>query len=444
MSGRRIALVCLTPDTDANETPELYLPSYGIKRIHAALLADPDLAGATVQLIEKRSYDVEPFVAALAQFEPDLIGFSAYVWSAPTLIEVARRYKGGWPEACVVFGGPSARTSYFDLAPQAPAGEYLDAVVSTDGEHTFAEIAKLPELSRAGLASIAGLHLPEPQGWTNTRERTLTKSLDELPSPFQMGLMPDRCVGYLESFRGCPLSCRFCEWGVREDYRSVFSDQYIARELELFKAHKIEHCYLLDAGLNLNQKAFRNLRDAERQAGFFKNANLWGEVYPSHLTDEHIDFLKGVAGRFMAIGFQSLDPAVIKGMDRPWSLNKIDTCVHQLAHVCHTLDIQIVMGLPGDSPAGFKRTLEYARSLPAQVRAYYCLVLPDALLTRSRPEWNVEFDPVTLELRSCQGWSADELRETRAWIEGEARAAGGRVGNYWYMFPRRDARTTGS
>ncbi|MGH8738809.1 MAG: hypothetical protein ACREVC_15730, partial [Burkholderiales bacterium] len=98
-------------------------------------------------------------------------------------------------------------------------------------------------------------------------------------------------------------------------------------------------------------------------------------------------------------------------------------------------ELQIIYGLPGDSPEGFRRTLAYARTLPASVRAYHCLVLPDALMTRSKPEWDVCYDPVTLRMTSCKGWSAEQLQETNAWITNEARAAGGKAGDFWWHFP---------
>jgi len=40
MSTRRIALVCMTPASDANEHGDMELPSYGIRRILAALMDD--------------------------------------------------------------------------------------------------------------------------------------------------------------------------------------------------------------------------------------------------------------------------------------------------------------------------------------------------------------------------------------------------------------------
>ena len=43
LKTRRIALVCMTPDSDTNEHGSMELPSYGIRRILAATLADPRL-----------------------------------------------------------------------------------------------------------------------------------------------------------------------------------------------------------------------------------------------------------------------------------------------------------------------------------------------------------------------------------------------------------------
>ena len=90
MSAQRIALVCMTPEPDTNELGHLDLPSYGIRRILAAVVSDPGLKSAKVALVDYRRADVEAYVDALVAFEPDLIGFSIYVWSAPCMIVCVR------------------------------------------------------------------------------------------------------------------------------------------------------------------------------------------------------------------------------------------------------------------------------------------------------------------------------------------------------------------
>jgi radical SAM superfamily enzyme YgiQ (UPF0313 family) len=425
----------MTPDSDANEHGSMELPSYGIRRILAATLADPRLQDAQVALIDVERPDVDAYVEAIDQFEPDLIGISIYVWSTPCLVEVARRIKQRRPGCTIIFGGPSARTALFDLTPYAPAYRYLDALVATEGEDTFREIACLPEYSRRALESVKGLDLPAPDGWTHSGHRS-PMILDEIASPYQTGVMKSNTVAYLETFRGCPFSCTFCEWGATKDSKAVFSADYITRELESYARHQASAVFSVDAGLNLNHQAFRNLREAESRVGFLKQVSFWSEIYPSLIKDEHLEFLSSVRASYLGIGLQSTDPEVLKGLQRPFDQRRLETVVRQVCDVADA-ELQVIFGLPGDTPAGFRRTLEMARSMPVSVRAYGCLVLPDAFMTRSKPEWNVSFDPVSLRMKSCLGWTEQDLHDMRAWVTAEARAAGGKAGGYWWFFPRR-------
>ena len=434
--NKRVALVCLTPTTDANELGAMELPSYGIKRIQAALMADPELEGLTIALIDEEGTDVEAYVQSIESFKPDLIGISIYVWSTPCLIEVARRIKEKMPNCLIVFGGPSARTVVFDLPPYPDPNKVLDAVVASEGEITFNQIAKLPEYNRKSLESIGGLDLPDKEGWTNTGKRTAILSLDDIASPYQLGIMPPHTVAYLETYRGCPMSCRFCEWGRSDSSTTVFSTDYIAREFQAYMENDVSAVFLVDAGLNLNKKGFDNLREAEAETGYLKRSGgLWAEIYPTNIRDHHLDFLQEIGLGYLGIGLQSLDTNVLKGLDRPFKKEQFESSVRKIASVCNA-EIQIIMGLPGDTPEGFKRTLEYARSLPVSVRAYHCLVLPDALLTRSRPEWNIDFDPVTLETKSCLGWTESDIYNTRDYATKVAYADGGTAGDFWWFFPR--------
>lgn len=435
MSARRIALVCMTPASDANEHGDMALPSYGIRRILAALLAERALRNAQIALIDVQRPDADAYEQALEEFAPDLVGMSIYVWSTPCLVEVARRLKAKRPECAVVFGGPSARTALFDLRPYAPAHRYLDAVVSSEGEETFREIARLPALTRAAFESVPGLDLPLPMGWWRTAPRPPIAELDAIASPYQVGVMERDAVAYLETYRGCPFSCAFCEWGADNGSKAVFSADYIARDLEAFARHRASAVFLVDAGLNLNRRAFRHLAEAEARVGFLRQVSFWSEIYPSLIRDEHLEFLSSVKAGYLGIGLQSTDPAVLKDLQRPFDQRRLETVVRQVCDVAKA-ELQVIFGLPGDSPAGFRRTLAAARALPVSVRAYGCLVLPDAFMTRSKSEWQVRFDPVSLRMTSCLGWSERELADMRAWITAEALAAGGKAGDYWWWFPR--------
>jgi radical SAM superfamily enzyme YgiQ (UPF0313 family) len=435
LTTRRIALVCLTPRPDADELGPLVLPSFGIRRIQAAVVGDVENPGHRVTLIDLGRDDVAAYVSAILAFEPELVGFSIYVWSTPCLVAIAREIKRRRPGCTIVFGGPSARSALFELEPFRRAGSYLDAIVEGDGEDIFREIAALPDLSGTALQSVRGVTLPANSGWMRTERRAIPTDLDDLRSPFGLDLMPAGAVAYLETYRGCPLSCRFCEWGASDKVKATFSADYIARELRAFERMRAPAVFLLDAGLNLNIRAFRNLREANRRTGFLKQSLFWAEIYPSIVRDEHIEFLQEIGPAYLGVGMQSMDQAVLKLHQRPSDSPRFEHAVRQLAAVTN-IELQIIFGLPGDTPEGFRRTLDYALSLPAAVRAYHCLVLPDALMTRGLPDFDMVFDPGNLSMISCLGWSAQALADMRLELDDRARAAGGKVGRFWWSMPR--------
>ena len=219
----------------------------------------------------------------------------------------------------------------------------------------------------------------------------------------------------------------------------MFSADYLAREMQAFERLKSPAVFLLDAGLNLNMQGFRNLREANRRTGFLKRALFWAEIYPSVIRDEHMEFLGEVGPAYLGVGMQSQDPAVLAMHLRHNDAVRFERAVHDLARVTK-IELQIIMGLPGDTPEGFRRTLDYALSLPADgVRAYHCLVLPDALMTRGLPNFDMSYDPFDLSMISCLGWSAEAIQAMRTELDGRSRRLGGKVGRYWWSFPRQSS-----
>jgi radical SAM superfamily enzyme YgiQ (UPF0313 family) len=432
---RRIALVCVTPRPDADALVELQMPSYGIRRIQAAVIGDPNNPGHVVALIDFGRDDIAAYVERILDFEPDLIGFSIYVWSMSCLIAVAREIKRQRPGCAIVFGGPSARKALFELEPYQRPGEFLDAIVEGDGEFVFREIAALGDLSYESIRLVPGVTAPSNSGWLAAAARPAGFDLDLIPSPYHLGVMEPRQVAYLETYRGCPMSCRFCEWGASSKSRSMFSVQYIANEIGQFERHGSSAVFLLDAGLNLNLRAFHNLREANRRTGYLRKTLFWAEIYPSVIRDEHLRFLEEIGPAYLGVGMQSMDPMVLELQQRPSDSKRFEQAVRNLAQLT-TIELQIIAGLPGDSPDGFRRTLDYALSLPASVRAYHCLVLPDALMTRGLPDWNMAFDPGDLSMISCMGWSLDALAAMRDELDQKARRLGGQKGRFWWSFPR--------
>jgi Radical SAM superfamily/B12 binding domain len=389
---------------------------FSIYRLEAAVRADPTLRHVELVRHELPAGPPEELAAALLADAPDIIGLSVYVWSFAALVAIARAVKRRRPEVCVLFGGPSARPAMFDLAPFRDARSALDAVCLGDGEDVLRDVLRLPNRSREALADVVGLAVPAPLGWRGGARRPRLERLDDLASPYQMDLAPTGVAAVLETFRGCPISCRFCEWGVMDSPKSVLSAEYLARELAGIRRARSTVVIDGDAGLNLNSRAFRNLARAEAEVGLFREVPLSCCVYPSHLTDEHVDFLSRCRVARVGLGLQTFNPEALRAMDRPFDPARFDSAIRTLVAHARTV-IELIAGLPGDSAESFRASFERARSYGCEVVVSHCLVLPDGLMTRAPDDAAMDFDPFTLEMRSCKGWPPGAIEEVVDWCE---------------------------
>ena len=190
----------------------------------------------------------------------------------------------------------------------------------------------------------------------------------------------------------------------------------------------------MDAGLNLNNNAFKNLHRAADETGFFTTHPLICEVYPARVRPDHIDFLSKINGALVGVGLQSFDNEVLAHVERKYDEKRFESNLAQLTDVA-SVAVEIIMGLPGDSPEKFRRSFERARSLPCALRVYHCVVLPSALMVRAPPSYNMQYDFRTLKLRSCLGWSEQDLLNEQAFLTREAEKSGGRTGDFIWMYP---------
>ena len=379
---------------------------------------------ATVPEVDARVFDandwtVDQWVQALEDYDPDVVAASAYLWSLPTWLAVLERLRR--PGRLLVLGGPSARPEMLDLEPWRAARPLLDGLCVGEGEHV------LPRLVLGEpLQSIEGMAWFD-DGWKRSPPAP-RMPMDDLPSPYRMGLVPAGTLGQLETYRGCPMSCDFCQWGVLSPSRQALSTEALVEELRALKALDSPGLFSVDVALNLHGAAFRNLAAAEREVGFLAEKELFCEVYPSKLTEEHLDFLSGTRAT-VGLGLQSMDAQLMRDRGRPFTLGRFEDVVDRLAGVAKTT-VEIIVGLPGSSPELFWKTLEYARQLPVSLRVFEYLVLPDAGLRHVQRD-GVDFDPYTLRMNGCTAWPRELYRETLEQVHQMAVESGGWLTHNW-------------
>ena len=142
----------------------------------------------------------ESILAALLAAEPEVVAFSVYLWNRRETLELVDALAVARPGLKLVLGGPEVSFDGAELFHRHPG---LTALVRGEGELPLhgllaawaakAEPVAVPRLAwRRGESVIEG-----PDG-------PLLASLDDLPSPFALGLVDlSRGFVYYESSRGC-------------------------------------------------------------------------------------------------------------------------------------------------------------------------------------------------------------------------------------------------
>ncbi|MEP3478805.1 MAG: cobalamin-dependent protein [Fuerstiella sp.] len=428
-TGRTVALVAMYPTPDP-AMPE-FISNHGLRMVEATLRA-AELEDLNVVVFDLHDATADELTDVLSDLDPDVIGFSCYLWSFPLFAEVAERLAKADPSKFILFGGPSAAPSMLDQSPFHAIRSLVDAVIVGEGELTFLELVSLQSRQPDDLSSVRGIATWNGVRWKKTKKRPLA-DLNELASPYVMQLVPAGGLAVLQTYRGCPFTCSFCEWGTMESPKRVRTADHLALEFQAMDQLGVDGALLVDAGLNLNSQAFKQLDLAAQQTEFFRDRKLISEVYPAKIQDQHIRFLERIGNPLVGIGLQSFDNDVLANVERSFEESRFIANVQQLTEVAKVA-IEIIMGLPGDSPEKFRESYYRARQFPCALRVYHCCVLPSALMVRSPPEHALNYDPVSLKIRSCLGWSEEDVIQECDFLNSEAHGNTGQVGDYFWVF----------
>jgi histone acetyltransferase (RNA polymerase elongator complex component) len=106
--------------------------------------------------------------------------------------------------------------------------------------------------------------------------------------------------------------------------------------------------------------------------------------------------LKAAGVKTVELGVQSLNDRALECSGRGHSAGHSIRAVERLRKNGLAVGIQLMVGLPGDTPAGFRRTIREVNGLrPDLVRIYPAVVFPDTVLAR----WFEagRYTPLTLE-----------------------------------------------
>ncbi|MGU3473476.1 B12-binding domain-containing radical SAM protein [Paenibacillus sp. D51F] len=298
-------------------------------------------------------------VSDLYSKNPDVIGFSVYIWNIEETIKVIRILRKIAPDVRIVMGGPEVS---YDTAEWMEKLPEVDFIIFGEGEETFHHL--LQEIDGDGkyhlVFGLAYRKLREngPEVLVNIGRPKL--NLAELPSPHRFPedreSLANRVV-YFETSRGCPFSCSFCLSSIEVGVRYF--------DIERTKADLL---YLIEAGaktIKFVDRTFNIKRDYALEMFKFLIENHGGCVFQFEITadimrPEVLDYLAEHAppGIFrFEIGVQSTNDVTNEAVQRRQNWNKLVrtvTKVKESGKIDQHLDL--IAGLPHEDYDTFRKT----------------------------------------------------------------------------------------
>lgn len=382
--GKNIYFVQANPVYSENDK-NVYIP-YATGCIAAYAWADEKVrASFTLGRFIYTREEIETSVASL--ISPFLAAFSCSVWNMEYNKAFAKKLKEIFPKCIVLFGGHHVSPDSSTLADCQSA----DILVHGAGEETFRNIL-LALIEKRPLNEIPNISYRTPDG-TVFKTKRESQQTSDYPSPYLEGYFDEilkddiRFSAIIETNRGCPNNCAFCDWGDLKTKVRLFPMDKVEMELNWIADKKIEYIYCGDANFGLfdrDEKITDIIINFKKSKGypkkfrvcFTKNRSEFVQKISKKLSDSNID-------KSQTLSFQSLSPVVLENIGR----NNLD-----LSHFKHLMALynqagisavsELILGLPGETYESFCEgmcmLLECGQH--NSITVYPCELLPNSIM----------------------------------------------------------------
>lgn len=343
-------------------------------------------------------YDnVENTLQQIVEENPTVVGFSVYIWNELFSFELAKKLKEKLPNIYIIWGGPQCDIKYNEKFFQTYP--FIDLVVPSDayGERSIANILDNISTNDGKLIAkdVQYCYWPSTQLTVNFNSLSPNKKDFCWPKnplraqysyikPFLSQLADLRSFLMVETSRGCPYKCAFCDWGggiytktVKKDFSIVLDELLWAGE------NKIDGIWFTDANFgmyDIDIEYIKHVIAVNKKYNFPKQIT----IQPTKVKIENLFKIYALLSdadmlSHYQISIQDLDDTVKKNVDRvDFSFEDQVKMFKELqARKYLPIWIEGIIGLPGSSMSTIKDAIQRIslEKLPFPIW-YHWILLP--------------------------------------------------------------------
>lgn len=301
----------------------------------------------------------------LAEYSPDVIGFSCYLWNILLVKKVLPLVKAAF-HPFVVLGGPEVS---FEPEPFL-ADPAVDCVIPGEGETAFDALISALE-GKIPWESVPNLLRKGPEGLIH-HPSAFPRTPDELEDPYPRlaaeGRDLSHKIQYVELSRGCPFHCSYCLASLDNRIR-FFSAERVKRDILLLMNAGARTFKFLDRTFNLKPEAamdvFQFLMESHHPGTVFQ-FEITGDILPQEI----IQYINAHAPKGLfrfEIGIQSTNPEANRAVNRRQDDRQLFENIRLIREGgVVDLHLDLIAGLPLEDRASFENTFNQVFALRAK------------------------------------------------------------------------------
>jgi radical SAM superfamily enzyme YgiQ (UPF0313 family) len=332
------------------------------------------------------------------KFGPGVWLFSNYMWSIELNMQICNWIKNNNPRELSIHGGPSTPNYQKASTTFLQQNRCVDISCHGEGEVTITEIFDCLSRTPEGNAGFDSFKMSQVSGISflgdvdgkivRTAPRERMKTPDSVPSPYLSGIF-DKYNGRVESAiietnRGCPYRCTFCDWGSATNSQlRTFNIERVNDEIEWISKNKIKVLWIADANFGIYTRDIeisRMIVEAKKKYGYPREVVV---NYTKNSTKKLVEIIKtlnegGIISQGI-ISIQTTDKTTLEVIDRKnIKTEKYDELVEIFAQQKLPLSTDLMIGLPGATVASFSNDLQHYINMDVSVKAYPTQLLPNS------------------------------------------------------------------
>ncbi len=390
---------------------------------------DPDGDGLPGWHVEIGEYTInnqmEQVLEDIYRRQPDVVGFSCYIWNITYVLEIVRDLHKVLPDTDIWLGGPEVSFDAADLLVREPevfgvmkgegeevfsrllcAYERLGSSMErqkkpgdTDGVPGDSEQAKDSDLLQQRvdhfwrtLESIPGLTYRGENGLIRDLPIRPVMDLSTLPFLYQNLEGFEHRIVYYESSRGCPFSCSYCLSSIDKSVR--FRDtELVKKELGFFLEHRVPQVKFIDRTFNCNKHHAMEIWE------YIKNhdngvTNFHFEIAADLLDQDALHLIRQMRPGLiqLEIGVQSTNEETLREIHRTMDILKLRQVVETLneGHNVHQ-HLDLIAGLPFEDYQSFRCSFNEVYAMkPEQLQLGFLKVLKGSFMHDKAADYQLQ------------------------------------------------------